>query len=121
MSSGRVTVTLVTFNSARYVAQCLESVLEQDYPRKEVIVVDNASTDNTAKVLRDFEGCVRVVYNHENVGFAAGQNQAMALSEAEWVLVLNPDVRLMPDFISKMVAAGEADPNAGSVCGKLLR
>jgi GT2 family glycosyltransferase len=64
---------------------------------------------------------VRVVYNRENVGFAAGQNQAMALSDAEWVLVLNPDVRLTPDFISMMVAAGEADPNVGSVCGKLLR
>ena len=54
-------------------------------------------------------------------GFAAGQNQAIALSEAEWILVLNPDVRLMPDFISMMVTAGEVDSDVGSVCGKLLR
>jgi len=121
MESGMVTVTLVTFNSGRYIAQCLASVLAQDYRRKEVIVVDNASTDDTARILAEFEGCVRVLYNRENVGFAAGQNQAIALSEAEWVLVLNPDVRLMPDFISKMVAAAEGDSNAGSVCGKLLR
>jgi GT2 family glycosyltransferase len=116
-----VTVTVVTFNSGRYIAQCLESVLQQDYPCTEVIVVDNASTDGTAKILRNFEGRVRLVYNRENVGFAAGQNQAMGLSVAEWVLVLNPDVRLMPNFLSMMVAAGETDPNAGSVCGKLLR
>lgn len=116
-----VTVTVVTFNSDRYIAQCLESVLQQDYPRKEVIVVDNASTDDTAKILRDFEGHVRLVYNRENVGFAAGQNQAMGLSGAERVLVLNPDVRLMPNFLSMMVAAAEEDPKAGSVCGKLLR
>jgi GT2 family glycosyltransferase len=116
-----VTVTIVTFNSGRYIAQCLDSVLKQDYARKEVIVVDNASSENTASILKDFEGRVRVVYNRENVGFAAGQNQAIALSEAEWVLALNPDVQLMPDFISMMVAAGEADLSAGSVCGKLLR
>jgi GT2 family glycosyltransferase len=116
-----VSVTIVTFNSDRYIAQCLESLLEQDYARKEVVVVDNASRDETARILRDFEGRVRVVYKRENVGFAAGQNQAIALAEAEWVLVLNPDVRLMPDFISMMVAAGEADLKAGSVCGKLLR
>jgi GT2 family glycosyltransferase len=121
MESGMVTVTLVTFNSGRYIAQCLASVLAQDYPRKEVTVVDNASTDDTARILAEFEGCVRVLYNRENVGFAAGQNQAIALSEAEWVLVLNPDVRLMPDFISNMVAAAEGDSKTGSVCGKLLR
>jgi GT2 family glycosyltransferase len=116
-----VTVTIVTFNSGRYIAQCLESVFKQNYARKEVIVVDNASSDETARILRNFEGRVRVVYNRENVGFAAGQNQAIGLSESQWVLVLNPDVRLMPDFISMMVAAGEADLKAGSVCGKLLR
>jgi GT2 family glycosyltransferase len=121
MSSGTVTITIATFNSDRYIAPCLDSVLEQDYPRKEVIVVDNASTDNTRGLLRDFEARVRVVYNRDNVGFAAGQNQAIALSETQWVLVLNPDVRLTPDFISMMVAAGEADPHVGSVCGKLLR
>src|SRR4051812_42601463 len=95
-----VSITIVTFNSGRYIGQCLESVLEQEYPRKELIVVDNASSDDTAKILGDFEGRVRVAYNRENVGFAAGQNQAITLSEAEWVLVLNPDVRLMPGFIS---------------------
>ncbi|MGI8961317.1 MAG: glycosyltransferase family 2 protein [Bryobacteraceae bacterium] len=116
-----VTVTIVTFNSGRCIEQCLQSVLEQNYARKQVIIVDNASSDDTARILKQFEGRVRVVYNRENVGFAAGQNQAIALSQAEWVLVLNPDVRLMPDFISMMVAAGEADLKAGSVCGKLLR
>jgi GT2 family glycosyltransferase len=116
-----VTVTIVTSNSGRYIAQCLESVFKQNYARKEVIVVDNASSDETARILRNFEGRVRVVYNRENVGFAAGQNQAIGLSESQWVLVLNPDVRLMPDFISMMMAAGQADLKAGSVCGKLLR
>jgi GT2 family glycosyltransferase len=121
MRNGIVTVTIVTFNSDQYIAQCLESVLAQDCLQKEVIVVDNASTDDTRAILRDFEGRIRVICNQENVGFAGAQNQAIAESDGEWVLVLNPDVRLMTDFISMAVAAGEADQSTGSVCGKLLR
>lgn len=115
-----VAITIVTFNSERFIARCLESVFKQDYSQEEVIVVDNASTDNTISILRRFEGLVRIICNRENTGFAAAQNQAIGLCSAPWVLVLNPDVRLLPDFITKLVAAGEADPSIGSVCGKLL-
>ena len=120
MTSGLVAVTIVTHNSGRYIAQCLESVFRQDYPHFEVIVVDNASSDNTCAILRNFEGRVEVVRRSENSGFAAAQNEAIAHTDADWVLVLNPDVRLRPDFISRMVATGEADTAVGSVCGKLL-
>ena len=115
-----VAVTIVTFNSARFIGQCLQYVLEQDHPAFEVVVVDNASSDETAAILEQFEHKVKVVYNEENIGFAAGQNQAMKLSAADWLLALNPDVRLAPNFVSILVAAGEADPAVGSVCGKLL-
>jgi len=118
--SRKVAVTIVTFNSARFIRQCLEWVLTQDYPQLEVIVVDNASTDATASILRGFESCVRVIYNRENVGFAAGQNQAIALSDVDWILALNPDVRLTPGFIATVVSAAEADPSSGAISGKLL-
>lgn len=115
-----VGITIVTFNSARFIRQCLEHVFEQDYPALSVVVVDNASSDETAEILRDFEECAKVVYNRDNVGFAAGQNQAMSLAGTDWFLVLNPDVRLTPHFVSGLVAAGEAEAALGSVCGKLL-
>jgi len=115
-----VAVTIVTFNSARFIAQCLKFVMEQDYPGLEIVVVDNASSDGTAAILKQFESKIKVVYNQQNLGFAGGQNQAMSLSNADWWLVLNPDVRLTPNFVSTLIAAGEADPEIGSVCGKLL-
>jgi GT2 family glycosyltransferase len=115
-----VAVTVVTFNSARFIEQCLQYVFEQDYPALRVVVVDNASSDETPIILRKFESRATIVYNRENVGFAAGQNQAMALGQADWSLALNPDVRLNPDFASALVAAGEVDPAIGCVCGKLL-
>jgi GT2 family glycosyltransferase len=115
-----ISVTIVTYNSGRFIKRCLESVLEQKYPNLEVIVIDNASTDGTVDILEQFEDRCQIHYNDENIGFAAAQNQAIALSGGDWVLTLNPDVLLLKNFIQALVDAGNADPKAGSVCGKLL-
>src|SRR5271169_2327712 len=105
-----VSVTLVTYNSGRFIKRCLESVLEQKYPNLEVIVIDNASTDGTVDLLEQFETQCRVFYNDENIGFANG----------EWVLTLNPDVLVLKNFIKELTEAGQVDPKVGTVCGKLL-
>ena len=115
-----ISVTIVTYNSGRFIKRCLESVLEQKYPNLEVIVIDNASTDGTVDILEQFEDRCRIHYNDENIGFAAAQNQAIALSSGDWVLTLNPDVLLLKNFIQSLVEAGQVDPKAGTVCGKLL-
>ena len=62
-----------------------------------------------------------LIYNDRNVGFAAGQNQAIRAAKGEWLLCLNPDVLLADDFVRCLIEAGEAHPEAGSICGKLLR
>lgn len=113
-------VTIVTYNSARFIRQCLQCVLAQKPMPDEVVVIDNASSDGTQAILREFENRVRVVYNGENCGFAGGQNQAIRLTSAPWVLVLNPDVRLPPDFLAQTVGAGARETSVGTVCGKLL-
>ena len=116
-----VSVTIVTWNSAQHLGECFASLAQQDCRDFEVVIVDNASSDQTRKILGDVESRWRVIYNDSNAGFAAGQNQAIAASAGEWVLCLNPDVLLSPDFISALVRAGETHPEAGSLCGKLLR
>jgi GT2 family glycosyltransferase len=116
-----VSVTIVAWNSERYLSACFTSLQKQDYPQLEVTIVDNASSNGTRKVLREVEPRWRVIYNESNVGFAAGQNQAIRASAGEWVLCLNPDVVLSPDFVGRLVTAGEAHREAGSLCGKLLR
>lgn len=115
-----VSVTVVTYNSGRFIRRCLESVLAQDYPNLEIVVIDNASSDGTTDILEQFEERCEIVYNQENIGFAAAQNQAIALSSGEWVLTLNPDVLLETDFVSALVQAGQLDKKAGTICGKLL-
>lgn len=115
-----VSVTIVTYNSGRFIKRCLESILDQKYRFLDVVVIDNCSTDGTTDILEPFENRVRIIYNDENIGFAAAQNQAISLSDSDWVLTLNPDVLLLPDFIEALVHAGHMDARIGTVCGKLL-
>jgi GT2 family glycosyltransferase len=116
----RVSVTIVTYNSGRFIKRCLESVLAQRYANKEIIVIDNASTDGTVDILEQFEDRCQIIYNDENIGFAAAQNQAIRAGAGTWVLTINPDVLLLPNFIQALVEGGQFDPQVGAVCGKLL-
>ena len=116
-----VSVTIVTWNSEKHLEECFAALRLQDYRDLEVTIVDNASDDGTRDLLRTVEEKWRVVYNQKNVGFAAGQNQAIRESRGEWILCLNPDVVLSPYFVTRLVSAGEAHAEAGSLCGKLLR
>jgi GT2 family glycosyltransferase len=115
-----VSVTIVTYNSGRYIKRCLESVLAQKGPQFEVIVIDNNSTDGTRDILERYEDRCTIIYNDKNIGFAAAQNQAIRLARGNWVLTLNPDVLLMPYFIQALLEAGRLDNRIGTVCGKLL-
>src|SRR4030088_2082943 len=116
-----VSVLITTFNSARFLKACLESLLQQVYKPLEVIVVDNASSDGTRSLLANVADALSVIYNDTNIGFAAAQNQAARLATGSWLLSLNPDVVLSPDFVAKAVASGDLHPKIGVVCGKLLR
>jgi GT2 family glycosyltransferase len=115
-----VCVSIVTCNSGRYIERCLDAVFRQTGAHLDLVVVDNASTDNTRKVLAKYRSRLRLIKNDRNLGFAAAQNQAMRCSGAEWVLALNPDVLLNPGFIKSLLDAADADPRAGTLCGKLL-
>ncbi len=121
MSRPSVSVTLVTFNSSHYIVRCLESLLAQTRAPLDIVLIDNASTDRTREAIRPFRDRVRIFGNERNVGFARAQNQAIALTRGEWVLTLNPDVRLEPGFLEAMLQAAEIDSRIGTVCGKLLR
>lgn len=116
-----VSILITTYNSAAQLKACLESVLQQEFSDREIIVIDNASSDGTREVLQEFETRARVIYNDTNRGFSGGQNQAIGLARGDWMLSLNPDVLLSPSFLSKLVEAGESDARIGTVCGKLLR
>jgi GT2 family glycosyltransferase len=120
MTEPTVCISIVTFNSSRYIRRCLNAALAQKGIQAAVVVVDNASDDGTGAILDEFGSRIQVIRNRCNVGFAEAQNQGIRSSRAEWVLTLNPDLLMEEDFVRRLVDAGELDRGAGAVCGKLL-
>ena len=120
MPEPTVCISIVTFNSSRYIRRCLNAALAQKGIRATIVVVDNASADGTAAILKEFGDRIQVIWNRRNVGFAEAQNQGIRSSRADWVLTLNPDLLMEEDFVRRLVDAGELDRGAGAVCGKLL-
>src|SRR5262249_61759687 len=99
-----VSVTIVTYNSAQYIEKCLRSVFRQTHRPLQVVVVDNASSDGTRRILERFEGRIRVIENDRNLGFAAAQNQAIGSSASTWGLALNQDAPLEPSYVRQLIA-----------------
>lgn len=121
MAQGLVSVTLVSFDSARTLAACLDSLAAQTDPPDEVVVVDNGSQDESVAIARQHRVVSALHENHANLGFAAAQNAAIRETRCRWVLTLNPDLVLAPSFIAELVARTGRDPRVGTLCGKLLR
>lgn len=118
-----VSVHIVTYNSSAYIEECLASVMNQSHPASEIIIVDNASTDHTLERIYAFEqehSHVSLILNNDNVGFAVAHNQAIQQSKAEYMLILNPDVILHPDYIHCLLQSMRTSDQIGSVSGKLL-
>lgn len=118
---GPVAVTLVAHDSARDLPRCLDALAAQSVAPDEVVVVDNASSDGSAAIAESHPVVSQVERNQANVGFAAGQNQAIGKTRADWVLVLNPDVTLEPAFLSALAGHDRDGDRLGTLCGKLLR
>jgi GT2 family glycosyltransferase len=89
-----VSIIVVTYNSAPCIKECLNSILGQEGARFEVIVVDNASTDDTVRVVRGMGAGIRLLANQENVGFGRGCNQGFAASGGQFLFLFNPDASL---------------------------
>lgn len=115
-----VSVHIVTYNCSKDIRDCLKAVFQQSYPINKVIVIDNASHDETSTILQTYGKQIELILNELNVGFAPAHNQAMKRSTCDYFLVLNPDVILHPDYVSELMNFAEANPNAGSLTGKLV-
>ena len=115
-----VFAVVITWNSVRVVSGCIESLLAEGTGVSEIIAVDNASTDDTREVVRRYDP-VHLIENPANLGFAAAANQGIRASKGEFILLVNPDVSFRPGFVAPLVAALEADTEAGAAAPLLIR
>lgn len=106
-----LTVVIVTWNSAAVIGDCLGSLAAAGAGAAfRVVVVDNASADDTPRRVREALPSARLVENAGNAGFAAANNRAFALADSRYLLLLNPDTVVRPGALGALVAFLEARP-----------
>jgi GT2 family glycosyltransferase len=130
-----LSIIIVNWNTRELLAKCLRSLYplpngqgqEAGSPifrdgscSYEVFVVDNASSDGSAEMVRQRFPQVRLMQNEENVGFARANNQAIPLSQGRYVLLLNSDTEVQPGALETLIAFMDAHPQAGATGPRLL-
>src|SRR5688572_8205212 len=109
-------VAIVNWNSGKRLRPCVESLLTTA-TNAEILVVDNASEDESLVSVQGFRNRVSFIRNSANRGFAAAINQAFEATSSSYVLVLNPDIRVMPGALQLLEEFMETHPHAGAVGG----
>lgn len=130
MTTADVSVIIVNRNGGRYLPECLAALDAQELPPGEVLIIDNASTDDSLDVIAAFRAQratpphaapkLRVLQNTDNIGFGCANNQGIRATSGDHVLLLNADVVLAPHFLSHLVAVMRRHAAAGLAVGKLL-
>ncbi len=114
-----VSILIVNYNGAAVLGDCLASLRNVTYPAFEVVVVDNASTDNSKEVIAQYSS-VRVLNCDHNRGFAGGNNFGLPACNGQFVLLLNSDTIVTPDFLQPLVEYLCKHPQVGIVQGKMI-
>lgn len=116
--SNRITVIIPVYNGERTIERCIRSVLEQDHPAIDTIVIDNCSPDRTGEIAQRFGDRITYVRNESNLGIARSYTRALKMAETDLVLYLQSDCAFgQRDYVSKIVRHFQ-DPSVGAVTGK---
>jgi len=115
-----ISVIVVTYNTATLIERCLASVLAATGVTADIRVVDNASSDGTAAVVRRDFPSIPCVENRENTGFAAANNQVLPDCTGRYVLFLNPDTEVKPSSLAAMVSFMDGHPAVGLAGARIV-
>ncbi len=116
-----VSVVTPSFNQGAYLEETIRSVLEQDYPRMEYIVIDGGSTDNSLEIIRKYAERLAFWVSEPDRGQAHAINKGLQHAKGDILGWLNSDDVLLPGMILRAVEALQADPEVDVVYGKLER
>jgi len=104
-----VSIIITNFNYGRYLRACIESALDQVYPNLEVILIDDASTDDSASIYNGFRGRLTIVEHEENHGIVFSRNEGLDIAKGEYITYLDADDYLDNDFVATMVEFATAN------------
>lgn len=119
-----LSIIILNYNQKNLLKNCLKNLFESKVKLKyEIIVIDNNSTDGSKKFLSEFkikELEFKIILNNRNNGYAKANNQGIKLAQGKYILILNPDVIVLPDSIEKLVKFLDQNPKAALVGPQLL-
>jgi len=119
-----VSVIVICWNNKKFLEDCFSSISAQTYRDFEAILADNASLDDSVEFMMKNYPFVRIIQNKKNLGFAEGNNVAMRLvlkeNKSKYILILNPDTILEPEFLENMVNAADRNSSIGAFAPKML-
>ncbi len=116
----KIVVNLLGWNHKYLLKKCIDSVLAQSYKDFELVYMDNASSDGSAEFVKNNYPSIRIIANNSNLGYAGGHNKFFSEIDREFLMVLNPDVQMFPDYLKEAIKGFE-DEKVSAVMGKLLR
>lgn len=120
----KVSVIILNWNQPKLTVDCVKSVLKQEYKDFEILLVDNASNDNSVEIFRKEFGCnelVRVFENPENQGYAGGNNEGVKHSKGDYIAILNNDTIVPENWLWELINGVERDETIGAVSSIEIR
>ena len=115
-----ISVVVLNWNGAQVLEGCLQSLREQTYHPLEIIVVDNASTDHSADLVREKFPEYKLIVNEKNLGFGGGNNVGICASQGKYIMMLNNDTRLDPKCVEELKRSIEKNESYGACASKIL-
>jgi GT2 family glycosyltransferase len=115
-----ISIVIPNYNGARYLEACLCSLLAQTWQNMEIILVDNASIDDSIRITRDVAPAAVVLQQKSNLGYAGGANAGMRAARGEWVAVINNDAEAAPDWLAECAAMIQKKPEASFLACRIL-
>lgn len=116
-----MSIVILNWNGKNYLEQFLPSVLATSYSNKEVVIIDNASTDNSITFLKEKYPGVLLIHNKQNYGFAKGYNEGLKQVQADYYVLLNSDVEVQSGWIEPIINLMESDKKIAACQPKLLQ
>lgn len=118
--SGKVAVVILNYNTRDFLQKFLPSVCSSKYDNLEIVVADNASTDDSIAFTKEYFPQIKIISLKENFGFTGGYNRALQEVKAEYYILLNSDVEVTENWIQPMLTLAEKNPEIAAIQPKLL-
>ena len=123
----KVSIVVVTYNNERIIHECIRSVLKNNYPNYELIIVDNGSTDGTLKAVKELINKfnawnkTKIIVNRKNLGISKASNIGVLFSRGKYIAFLDSDASVHPNWLFQPIEIMEKDMTVAAVQSKILK